>query len=505
MAIILPFQEALRPVLPLVFGCKDYQDEKLLLERVDLILIASGLERRFLELSMERWEQNVARIIAAGEQVQSGIAAQERYQRHSRRALRCAILINLLGMSYREMSKTLAHAPLYRWFCGIEDFDQIRVPGKSTLADYMRWLDNDEMHEVLVALTRALASQEQARLIGLENELDFGVVSVDTTCLEVNIHFPTDWVLLRDGIGTTVKCIQTIRRHGLKRRIPAPEGFLKEVNGLAMAMSGASRRKAGSKKARKAILRKLKAISKVVESHGRRYYQLLDEHWEESDLSRKEAEVILRRLNNVLKQLPASRRQAHERIIGERKVPNAEKILSLYEPDIHVIVRGKAGAEVEFGNSLFLAETVEGFIIDHELKDEISRGDAQWLLERYPIIKARVGQALHGVVADRGFESKKTRRMLEVDEVFSGLCPRDPRELSKRMAEDEVFAAVMSGRGRTEGRIGILKNVFLQKVPRSKGFEHRQLQVAWAVLSHNLWVVARLRWAKTEDQLAEAA
>jgi len=37
-------------------------------------------------------------------------------------------------------------------------------------------------------------------------------------------------------------------------------------------------------------------------------------------------------------------KQAHERIIGERLVPNADKILSLYDADLHVIVRGKAGA-----------------------------------------------------------------------------------------------------------------------------------------------------------------
>lgn len=77
---------------------------------------------------------------------------------------------------------------------------------------------------------------------------------------------------------------------------------------------------------------------------------MLDENWRESDLSRKEAEVILRRMDNVLEQAPAAIRQAHERIIGERPVANADKILSLYEDDIHVIVRGKAGADVEFGS-----------------------------------------------------------------------------------------------------------------------------------------------------------
>jgi hypothetical protein len=230
----------------------------------------------------------------------------------------------------------------------------------------------------------------------------------------------------------------------------------------------------------------------------------LDAHWSETDLTRKEAEVILRRMDNVLDQLPEARRQAHERIIGERQVASRDKILSLYERDVHVIVRGKAGADVEFGNSLFLAENAEGFIMDHELKREMSEGDPKWLQQRYPGLKEKSGGQLCGVVTDRGFESKANARMLERDEVFNGICPKDPKKLSRRMEEDEVFQAAMSRRSQTEGRVGILKNVFLGGTPLAKGFANRQLQVAWAVLSHNLWVVARLPWV-SEKQLAEAA
>jgi len=49
---------------------------------------------------------------------------------------------------------------------------------------------------------------------------------------------------------------------------------------------------------------------------------------------------------------------------------------------VHVIVRGKAGADVAFGNSLFLAETREGFILDHELLKNQSGWDAKWLRGR---------------------------------------------------------------------------------------------------------------------------
>jgi hypothetical protein len=47
------------------------------------------------------------------------------------------------------------------------------------------------------------------------------------------------------------------------------------------------------------------------------------------------------------------------------------------------------------------------------------------------------------------------------------------------MEKDEVFAAALRRRAQTEGRVGILKNVFLDGTPRAKGFKNRQLQVAW--------------------------
>ena len=91
---------------------------------------------------------------------------------------------------------------------------------------------------------------------------------------------------------------------------------------------------------------------------------MLDEQWEKTDWTRPQAEQVLRRLDNVLSQLPAAPHQAHERIMGERLVKNEDKILSLYEPDVQVVVRHKAGAEVEFGHSLLLAESPQGLILD---------------------------------------------------------------------------------------------------------------------------------------------
>ena len=280
------------------------------MERVDQILRGSGVERLFLELSMERFEANRAMLEQAGEEVVVRGKDMDRYIRHSHRTLRCTVLKNLIRVGYRRMSKGLALTALYRWFCGCEDFGAIKVPGKSTLRDYAHWLPTDQMEKVLSTLTQAVRDAARAREIGLEAELDMAVAWADTTCLKACIHFPTDWVLMRDGVRTLVKSILVIRRHGLKRRMPEPEGFLREINALSMGMGAAGRRKPGGKKERKRVLRAIKKVSKLVEEHGRRYRDALDRHWKESDLTRKEAEVILRRIDSVLEQLPEAKRQS---------------------------------------------------------------------------------------------------------------------------------------------------------------------------------------------------
>jgi len=97
----ISFQEFLSPEIIPVFGNKDYTDHKRLLDRVDRILHVSGLEFRFVELSMEGFDARVAKLEAAGEKVLSGPDAIGRYQQQSRQALRCMILKNLTWASGR--------------------------------------------------------------------------------------------------------------------------------------------------------------------------------------------------------------------------------------------------------------------------------------------------------------------------------------------------------------------------------------------------------------------
>ena len=118
------------------------------------------------------------------------------------------------------------------------------------------------------------------------------------------------------------------------------------------------------------VFKRVAGGDKVLADHAQAHLEALKTRWQETDLSEGRVRVIIARMEGVLGQLPAAIKQAHERIIGERKVRNEDKILSLYDDSINVIVRGKADAEVEFGNKLWLGETREGIIVDYMLYED---------------------------------------------------------------------------------------------------------------------------------------
>lgn len=491
---ILPFPEELRPRLPTIVGNVDYHTLRQRLHQIDALLRQSGVERDFIQCSIDRWAK-----ASGGE---PSAAEQTRHQRRSRRALRCNLLRTLLQEDFRGFSVQLAGNPLYQWFCGIDALDIVRVPSKSELQRYAHWLPAPQMRSLLDGLLRTAA--EEPERLELEVALDLEAYFLDTTALKANIHFPTDWVLLRDAVRTLMKATILIRREGLRHRMEEPEAFLARMNKLSLEMSQAARR-AGSKKGRKRVLRQMKRMVGVVQAHARRHRERLDRHWAKTSWTRGQAEVVIRRIDRVLELLPRARRQAHERIIGGRQVANADKLLSLYDTDVRVIVRGKAGAEVEFGNTVLVGENRQGVIVDYQLFREPAPADSQLVFPSLVRVREGTGCCVNEVVGDRGFSSAANSRTLRETGTYDALCPRDPHQLRRRMRE-EKFARLQRRRAQSEARIGILKHGFLGRPMRAKGFEHRELALAWGVLTHNLWVLARMRRSEpAENRRRKAA
>ncbi|MEK7280803.1 MAG: hypothetical protein AAB037_00420, partial [Chloroflexota bacterium] len=358
----------------------DYLTLRQRIEQIDELLRVSGAEKEFVELSLQRWMPSGKTLSAR---------QQQHFQLRSRKALRCTLLRTLLQEDYRGFSCQLAGHPLYQWFCLIDALDQIRVPTKSELQRYSQWLPLEQMKKISTRLLQS--ALEEPKKLELKEALDVEEYFLDTTCLKANIHFPVDWVLLRDGVRTLMKATSLIRDQGLKGRMQEPAAFLRGINRLSIEMTQ-QRRQKESKKGRKRVLRQMKKVVKTVGQHARRHRELLDKKWEETDWTRAQADQVLGRIDRVLELLPRAQQQAHERIIGGRLVDNEEKILSLYDGDVHVIVRGKAGADVEFGNTVLLGENRQGIILDFVVFKEPAPADSHLLMESLKRVEEKLGR-----------------------------------------------------------------------------------------------------------------
>lgn len=477
---IISFQGELCPAIPVVKNNKEFSEYCRLLERIDCILREGGVDFEAVAAYWEHVETHARQSLK--------YAARKRLAEYAVRAMRCNILRHYLDESFIGLSRRIAESPVLQRFIGVVAMDEVKVPCKSLLQKYSKFLPAERI-SALVDKVVVLARDNHGRM-GLGEAVSTDEIFVDACCLEANIHFPVDWLLLRDAVRTLVKSILTIRRHGLIHRIPSPGSFLTQINKCCMDMAS-SRRKKDSRKERKRVLREMKKIAEVVRKHGRRYCDLLRENWKaETDLEKLGAEEIIDRMENVLGKLPAAVKQAHDRIIGGRKTENKDKRLSLYDDSVSVVTRGKESSEVEFGNVLYLAEQTDGLVVDFKLYRDAAPGDVRQLDESLDRLadKALGVKALAG---DRGFDGPTTRNRLMEEKIYNAICPRSREELKKRQ-DEQKFIMMQKRRAQTEGRIAIVRNGFVGNPASGKSFEQRERDLAWAVFSHNLWVLARL-------------
>ena len=165
-------------------------------------------------------------------------------------------------------------------------------------------------------------------------------------------------------------------------------------------------------------------------------------------------------------------------------------------------MRGKSGAEVEFGNNLWLGETREGFIVDYLLEKK-KTSDAKQIEPALQRLVEEQGLVVGNVWGDRGLHSAANEKVLEAHGIRSGLCPRNVTELARRLKNEPGMREGLKRRAGTEARVSIIIRDFMGKPARAKGFAHREMMVGWAVLTHNLWVLARLERATAEEEIEE--
>jgi hypothetical protein len=477
----IALQELLRPALTPVGSNVDYRQAKRELDDIDRLLASSGLE---------------AAAVAQALKGKEGLSAKrtEKIALFAIQSVRTETLRWYLGgLSFRALSKAICASDLYARFCRVIDIAGIRGVSKSSLERSSKLFDVKQIDSLLSTLSQRSFSAEQSAKIGLQKPLDASAVLVDGTCLEANVHHPVDWVAIKDCAHTLLKSVRLIRTLGLVNRMPrTPAQLASDMNKLCIAFSNTHRRKDG-KKTRKTLLRKMLKLVETAAGHARTHARLLCENMEKVDRSVRQCERIVQRVNSNIELLPQLKKQARERIIGERQIPAKDKILSIHDLDICVTSKGKSGKPAEFGNHLLVGETLEGFIIDSKLHRGQPPGEPRQLPDCLKRIK-ELGVKVQAVVTDRGFSSANNSNDLD-EKIYDATAPRCVNALDKRLEEDR-FRELQKRRGSTESRIATLKNRWQGGRIKAKGFDNRERALKGSILARTI---------RDQDQRKKAA
>jgi transposase, IS5 family len=173
---------------------------------------------------------------------------------------------------------------------------------------------------------------------------------LDATCVQTNIHHPTDSGLLVDSVRVLSRFVQ--RAKGLiAEQVSNVQQLcrsrLRTARQVAQTLHRQLRRKGEDKEAQQKEL--YQQLIQSAEQMVRQSQQVM------AALQQQSGQVAQRLLEQAKPLLPLVERviaQTRSRVLEGKKVASAQKVLSLFEPHTRAIPRHKGGALVEFGRQV---------------------------------------------------------------------------------------------------------------------------------------------------------
>jgi IS5 family transposase len=384
----------------------------------------------------------------------------------SENLFRAILVMQREGLDYREASIRIAESETLQNFCRLIKKRSIDF----TLLNKAYCAIRPETWE---AINHQLAFRAVA-----DETISIDHLRTDTTVTECNIHWPTDSSLLLDTYRVIAREISRARQID---PLSCPWRFhLKKIKKMEFFIARYSSSK--SKKRLREVRRQMKELIVRVE-------KVLANAEAFVAWAMRSTSIELMGIGAALADYLPNMRQvaavARRRAFNGEKVPNSEKVFSIFEPHAELIMRGRRGRPVEFGHKVLLTQSKEKFITDYVVLEK-NRGDDELLpvvLERH---EEKYGRRPETIAADKGFcPDADTYEDLEEQFDFLGV-PRRTRDLGGVM-----MGIWQQWRAGIEGTISCLKRAFRLARCCFRGFKNFASAVGSAVFCHNLRILAK--------------
>jgi IS5 family transposase len=386
----------------------------------------------------------------------------------ARTALGALLIKERLGLTDRETVAAIQENPYLQFFIGLEEFTQDRPFDASTMVDFRKRFGEEGIQQLAEAIALAsLAETTPAEADHQDTSNDLvppaesgdastssddatntpanrGQLIADATCAPADIRYPTDASLLNEAREKTDAIIDQLHQP-LVGKQPRPRTHRKKARRAFVAF--VKQKQPGRNKIRRAnrqqlgfVARNLRAIDRLLETPGAASLR---------SLSRCEYKDLL-----VCREL--YRQQQH--MYDHRTNRIDDRIVSISQPHVRPIKRGKAGRDTEFGAKLSLS-VVGGFsFLDRLSWDNYNESqDLIGQIERY---QDRFGFYPESVHVDKIYRTRENRAFCKQHGIRISGPPlgRKPQTVSRE--EKRQAAADEAIRNQVEGKFGQAKRRF---------------------------------------------
>ena len=308
-----------------------------------------------------------------------------------------------------------------------------------------------------------------------------GTLIIDATCAEADITYPTDLKLLIASREHLERIIDIVWE-ALKTAFPGlgmtkPRDYRNKA--AKEAASATRRRKLRGGKLRKALRRQLGYVGRDLRIA--------------EDLAARlppDATPLCERDKELLETIAEVHRQ-QKYMLDNRTHSVPERIVSLRQPHVRPIVRGKAGADVEFGAKILVAvENGHVFVVVLSWENFSEGKHLQEACEQY---RERNGHYPEVVCADMAFRTRANlswcaERRIRLSGPRLGRPPKDGkiRSENKRIEREDS-----AKRNEVEGKFGVAKRKYGLDRIRGKLSGTSESIIILQFVTMNLWRMLR--------------
>lgn len=368
-----------------------------------------------------------------------------------RMALGSLLIQKQYGYSDRELVEQLTENPYYQYFIGLPGYQQEAPFVPSLLVEFRKRLTDEvlgEINEMIISFNHPNApgpgsgtAPDDTEKTGDEGaspgSTNKGTLILDATCAPQQIAFPQDINLLNEARENLEEIIDTLC---YEYNEPKPRTY--RMNARKDYLSLAKRRKRGAKLIRKAIKKQLQYIRRdlcYIDDYLSRGWELSPRHTNRLAVIRKVYEQQKYMYENCTHTVP-------------------DRIVSISQPYIRPIVRGKAKTPTEFGAKLDVSIDDNGMArIEKQSFTAYSEGEVlEDAVERY---HQRTGFYPARVLVDKIYRNRKNLRFCKERGIqISGPALGRPKKNSAIDKKQEYIDAV--DRIEVERRFSLAKRCY---------------------------------------------